>query len=58
MCDVVLDFDALRPPSRLDIEARNSELTEVYVRQISRTIHSNVEKVAFPRRLQSVVASG
>jgi hypothetical protein len=58
MCDVVLDFDAPRPPSRLDIEARNSELTGVYVGQISRTVHSNVEKVAFCGGFQSVVASG
>jgi len=53
-----VDFDAPLPPSTLDIEARNSELTEVYVRQISRTVHANVEKVDFWRGLKSRVASG
>jgi selenophosphate synthetase-related protein len=56
MCDVVLHFDALLPPSKLDIEAWNSEITEVYVATISRKVYQTIEKVATRRRVQSVVA--
>jgi hypothetical protein len=44
--------------SKLDIEAWNSELTEVYVRAIGREVHWAAEKVATQRRFQSMVACG
>jgi len=46
------------PPSKLDIEAWNSELTEGYVGAISREVHRAVKKIALRGCVQSVVAGG
>src|SRR6266513_2212907 len=58
MCDVVLDFEALHASLDWMLKLGISEPSEVYVGATTRTVHSNVKKVAIRRGLQPMVGSG